>query len=342
MPIWKNLSVIRKLVQLLAFLFLVYGSTIVGFYAADKLSGAFPVISCSYEERTADACVLMPLQHNITKQAGTILKADSFDFTMLLPIATTLGTFIMLFVVLNKAFCGWLCPLGTFQEWLGIIGQKLGLQRSDSLEPALVDKIRPVKWIMLGLLVIILPVLSGINMAGAEFAAPYCKVCPSRILTTLAAGQLNHLYIDTSSTGYMILSIIADTLFGLIVVLALTIRQPFCRICPILAMHAIFSKIGLVRLTKNYTSRCDKCGLCAKACPMDIREIHTSQEKDILFPDCTLCGRCVEFCPDQGEMSMKYGVIPIKVSSPEYFKERNKAQKIWEGKKKTVKSAEQA
>ncbi len=333
MPFWKNLSVIRKLVQLLAFLFLVYGSVFVGFYSADKISGAFPALSCAYDAKTADYCVLIPLQHQLGHSLGPALAAGMFSLSLFLPILTTLGTFLILFVLLNKAFCGWLCPLGFFQEVLGMLGQKLRLQRTESLDSKLVDRIRPVKWLMLAFLVILFPLASGLGFVGHELGDPFCKICPSRILTTLAAGQLNQLYIDTSSTGYMILSIIADLLFGLIIVLSLTMRQPFCRICPMLSMHALFRKVGLVRLVKNYTSRCDKCGLCAKACPMDIREIHTSKEKDILFPDCTLCGRCVEFCPDKGVMAMKYAVIPIKVSDPQYFKERNRAQKVWEGKK---------
>ena len=333
MPFWKNLSVIRKVVQLLAFLFLVYGSVFIGFYSADKLSGAFPALSCAYDAKTADYCVLIPLQHQFGHRVGPALAAGVFTFSLILPVLTTLGTFLLLFVLLNKAFCGWLCPLGFFQEVIGMIGQKLRLNRIESLSPKLVNRIRPIKWLMLGFLVVLFPLASGLGFVGHELGDPFCKICPSRILTSLAAGQLNQLYIDTSSTGYMILSIIADTLFGLILVLSLTMRQPFCRICPMLSMHALFKKVGLVKLVKNYTSRCDKCGLCAKACPMDIREIHTSKEKDILFPDCTLCGRCVEFCPDKGVMAMKYAVIPIKVSDPQYFKERNRAQKMWEGKK---------
>jgi len=342
MPLWKNLSFIRKCVQLAAFIFLVYGSVVVGFYSADKLSGAFPALSCAYDAKTADYCVLIPLQHQFGHRIGTALAAGAFAFSTILPLLTTLGTFLILFVLLNKAFCGWLCPLGFFQELVGMLGQKLRLNRTEALDDKLVDRIRPVKWLMLGLLVILFPLASGLGFAGHELGDPFCKICPSRIVTTLAAGQLNQLYIDTSSTGYMILSIIADTLFGLILVLSLTVRQPFCRICPMLALHALFRKVGLVRLVKNYTERCNKCGLCAKACPMDIREIHTSDARDVLFPDCTLCGRCVEFCPDKGVLALKYATIPIKVSDPQYFKARNKAQKEWEGSAKPRRKSAEA
>lgn len=334
MPVWKNLSVIRKVVQLAAFIFLVYGSVIVGFYSADKLSGSFPALACAYDAKTADYCVLIPLQHQFGHRIAPAISAGAFALSTILPLLTTLATFALFFIVLNKAFCGWLCPLGFFQEVIGMIGQKLRLKRDESLDPALVDRIRPVKWLMLELLVVLFPLASGLGFISHDLGDPFCKICPSRILTTLSAGQLNQLYIDTSSAGYMVLSIIADTLFGLVLVLSLTMRQPFCRICPMLAMHAMFRKVGLVRLVKSYTPRCEKCGLCAKACPMDIREIHTSQAKDVLFPDCTLCGRCVEFCPDRGVMSLKYAMIPIKVSDPQYFKARNAAQQAWEGKQR--------
>jgi formate hydrogenlyase subunit 6/NADH:ubiquinone oxidoreductase subunit I len=98
-----------------------------------------------------------------------------------------------------------------------------------------------------------------------------------------------------------------------------------------LALHAVFRKLGLLRLVKQASPRCGKCGLCAKACPMDIREIHTEMEKrDVTFEDCTLCGRCVEFCPDRGVLQLKYAGFPLFRADPQYFKRRKKAQGAWE------------
>ena len=326
-----NLSLLRKLVQLAAFVFLVYGSVIVGFYSADKISGSFPALSCAYDMQNADYCTLIPFQHQMDHRVGTVLAAGGSLLAALLPTLITLGTFLLLFVVLNKAFCGWICPLGFFQEVLSLIGQKLGLQRTESLPEKLVDRIRPFKWVILLLLVFALPLLTGLGVTGHEAGDPFCKICPSRILTTLATGSTDQVYLDTSSWGYLILSVVANFLFGLILVWGLFVRQPFCRICPMLALHAVFRKVGLVRLVKNAKPRCEKCGLCAKACPMDIREIHTEMEKkDVLFSDCTLCGRCVEFCPDQGVLQLKYTFVPLLKADPAYFKKRKKAQSQWE------------
>jgi polyferredoxin len=328
----SNLSVLRKLVQLAFFLFLVYGAVIVGYYSADKLSIAFPALTCAYDHQSADYCVLVPFQHQMGHRLGGIIAAGGNLLMGLLPTLITLGIFLLFFVVLNKAFCGWICPLGTFQEWIHLIGTKLGLRQREGAPAGLVKRLRPVKWLILLFLVFIFPLLSGIGYLNHDLGDPFCKICPSRIMTSLFSGSGAEFHVDSASPYTMVLSVTADFLFGLMIALSLTTRQPFCRICPMLALHAVFRKIGLLRLVKNASSRCEKCGLCAKACPMDIAEIHTEMEKrDVTFEDCTLCGRCVEFCPEKEVLQLKYASIPIFSADPQYFKRRNKAQKEWEG-----------
>jgi len=327
----KNLSVIRKLVQISAFLFFVYGGSVTGYYLADKVSGALPALSCAYDMQGADLCTLIPFQHQMDHRLGEAIANGGNMMMGLMPTLITLGTFVVLFVLLNKAFCGWICPLGTFQELLHNLGQKLGLQRSESLDPVLVKRMRPAKWLILLLLVFGFPLLTGIGWVNHDLGDPFCKICPSRILTTLATGDSSQLYIDSASKTTLALSLTADFLFGLMIALSLSVRQPFCRICPMLALHAVFRKLGLLRLMKRATPRCDRCGICAKACPMDITEIHTEmQKKDVTFEDCTLCGRCVEFCPYKDVLQLKYAGFPVFSADPLYFKPRKKAQRNWE------------
>lgn len=326
-----NLSIVRKLVQINAFLFFVYGGVITGYYLEDKISGALPALSCAYDFQGSDLCTLIPIQHQMDHRLGeTIVKGGNLMMGIM-PTVITLGTFLVLFVLLNKAFCGWICPLGTFQELLQIIGQKIGLQRQHSLAKPLVSRIRPVKWFILLILVFGFPLLTGMGLLNHDLGDPFCKICPSRILTTLATGDTSQLYVDTANTTTIVLSLVADFLFGLMIALGLTLRQPFCRICPMLALHAVFRKLGLLRLIKNATPRCERCGLCAKACPMDIHEIHTDMEnRNVTFEDCTLCGRCVEFCPDKNVLQLKYAFLPIFSADPQYFKKRKKSQTTWE------------
>lgn len=329
----RNLSVLRKLVQLAAFGVLVYGAPLTGYYLADKLSIAFPVLTCAYDMSNADIGVLIPLQHGMAHRLGeTVAAGGSLWLQGLLPVLTTLGTFLLLFVLLNKAFCGWVCPLGFFQEAVHLVGQKLGLRPRESLAEGTVRRLRPAKWLILMGLVFLLPLLTGLGAASHAYVDPYCQICPSRLVTTLANGSTEQVFLDTSGPTRLVLSGAANFLFGLILAVGLTVRQPFCRICPMLGLHAAFRKLGLLRLVKQPRPRCDKCGLCARACPMDIREVHTTTKSgDITFPDCTLCGRCVEFCPDRDVLQLKYAGIRVFGAAPGYFKGRNQAQRRWLG-----------
>jgi ferredoxin-type protein NapH len=329
-----NLSILRKLVQLAAFLFLVYGSVIVGYYTADKLSVAFPALSCAFNFDTADYCTLIPVEHQLAHRFGPVVAAGGNIMMGLLPTLVTLGTFLLLFIVLNKAFCGWICPVGTFQEVLHLLGTKLGLRQRTNVTPGLRQRLRPVKWLILLFLVFIFPLLTGLGYFGHDMVDPFCKICPSRLMSSLFSGSTDQFHVDTATPAAMVLTISADFLFGLVIALSLTTRLPFCRICPMLALHAVFRKLGLLRLVKSGTDRCEKCGLCVKACPMDIAEIQTEMGKrDVTFEECTLCGRCVEFCPEQGALQLKYIGLPVFVSDPQYFKRRNQAQKQWQSKR---------
>ena len=326
-----NLTIIRRIVQIIAFIVMVYGIGLGGYYLADKFSSSLPALACAYDMETADHCSLVSFQHQMDHRTAPVLASGGSIFEALLPTLITLGTFAFLLIFLSKAFCGWICPLGTFQEWLNLLGQKLGLQQSETLGQNVTAKTRPVKWIMMIFLLFVFPLLAGFGVVGHELGDPFCRICPSRILTTLATGDTKELVVDTSTMGYLILSVIGTFLFGLMMAFGLMVRQPFCRICPMLALNTMFKKIGLVRLVKEAKPRCVKCGLCAKACPMDIHEIHTDMEnKDVIFPDCTLCGRCVEFCPDKDVLKMKYAFFPILSADPAYFKKRKKAQTQWQ------------
>ena len=326
-----NLTIIRRLVQITAFIVMVYGIGIGGYYLADKFSSSLPALACAYDMHTADHCSLVPFQHQMDHRVGPVLTSGGTFMEAFMPTLITLGTFIVLLVVLSKAFCGWICPLGFFQEVLNIVGQKLSLQQTETLSKKATSRTRPVKWFMLIFLVFFFPLLTGFGIVGHEFGDPFCRICPSRILTTLATGETKELVLDSSSTGFWLWSVVATFLFGLMMAIGLMVKQPFCRICPMMALNTIFKKLGLVRLVKEAKPRCEKCGLCAKACPMDIHEIHTDMEnKDVIYPDCNLCGRCVEFCPDKDVLKMKYAFFPILSADPAYFKKRKKSQTQWE------------
>lgn len=330
-----TVTALRRTVQLFSLVFFVYGAYIFNtFYTGDKLTQALPALSCAYDMKGGDYCALIPLQHQIDHRVSGVFNGSVDIMGGIMPTVITLLTVAALVVVLSKAFCGWLCPLGFFQELVNMIGTKLGFTQTQTLSLEATKKFTIAKWAILLFLVFIFPLLTGLGFLSHAWGSPYCSICPSRILTTLLTGDASQVYVSTAGASYFALSLIADMLFGLMIALALFVRQPFCRICPILPLQSVFKKIGLLRLVKSESSKCEGCGQCVKACPMDIHALCDSVEKpkNITSTDCTLCARCVEFCPHDGVLAVKYAPLTLFGSSKEYFKKRVKIEKWWSGK----------
>jgi ferredoxin-type protein NapH len=329
MKLWQSIRLgrLRFTVQLTMLVFLLYGGALIGHYAADKLSGTLPALSCAYDDQSSDYCVLIPFQHQLHHRVGEgLVRLQQFSVELIIPLLFTLGSFLLLFVVLNKAFCGWICPLGTIQELMYRLGRRLGrpLQR---LMPGRVEKVRPVKWLMLLGLVFALPLAAGLGVAPHAAGDAFCQVCPSRVLTSLAGGSGEQLAVNTAGWAELGFGALRDFLVGFVLIAALAVRQPFCRICPMLALHASFRRLSPTRLVKRENARCDKCGICHQACPMDIHEIWKQHGSKAFHEDCTLCGRCAEFCPDDGVIQLKLGPLALFRSSRDYYRGRVKGEK---------------
>lgn len=326
---FRSLARIRLTVQLAMLVFLVYGSTVVGHYAADKITGALPALSCAYDQRNAAYCILIPTQHQIHHRIGeAMVRAQQLTFQMVLPLLLTLATFLAFFFVIGKAFCGWVCPLGTIQELIGRVGRRfnLPLRRFEGGDLGAPARVRPVKWLLLVGLVFLLPLLTGLGVTPHSLGNPYCDICPSRIATTLLTGNTEQLAIRVDDKVAFALGAIADALAGFIVVGALAVRQPFCRICPLLAFNSLVQRLSPLRLVKRSHDKCEKCGICTQACPMDIAEIAQHHGRKAYGEDCTLCGRCAEYCPEDGVISLKWGRWGLFASSRDYYKNRVKAE----------------
>ena len=65
-----------------------------------------------------------------------------------------MGIILVLTILLGPVFCGWVCPLGSIQEWFGKIGKRLFGKRYNQFIPRKVDKyLRYIRYITLVLIV---------------------------------------------------------------------------------------------------------------------------------------------------------------------------------------------
>ena len=342
--LFPTLGRFRLAVQLVMLFVTVYGSVFVGTYMADKISNNLPALSCAYDQMNGGYCVLIPTQHILHHRIGeAMVRAQQLTVGMVLPLLMSFAAFFAFFFVIGKAFCGWVCPLGTLQELIGKLGRRfnIGVRHFNPDDLGAVKRVRPVKWLLLLGLVFLLPLLTGLGVTPHSMGNPYCDICPSRVATTLLTGNTEQLALNLGDNVSFSLGAIANLLIGFTLVGALALRLPFCRICPLLAFNSVFQRLSPMRLAKPSREKCGSCQICTEACPMDIPEISKEAGRKAYNEDCTLCGRCAEYCPQEGVIQLKWGPLALFSSRREYYKNRVKSE-LPDGTVKPLKFAKSA
>jgi len=194
----------------------------------------------------------------------------------------TLGTLGIYGTLMGRAFCGWACPFGAIHDLLSCLrGER---------------KVKAPRYWFTKYIVLSLVVISAWITVDTFF----CKVCPSGSL--FAAIPFYVLYPNFQGFGVFfyihILTLVAT------VVLAYFVSRFWCRyLCPLGAINGLFNKVSVVNIHLN-KERCDGCKVCLKACEMGIRRVDEIGRST----DCTLCGQCVEACPDKALSFTKFAV----------------------------------
>jgi len=301
-----RISSLRNKIQILSFILFVYGG-----YIAIDLGQRLPIFSCPYVPGSPGGCYLLGLQHEFNTTLPHFFGQRGLD------ILKNLGLFLAFFLVLNKAWCGYLCPLGTLQDWITKLRKMMGIgyTRYDEMS---FKKLSKIKYILLFLLLAIpVGIRSGLLPEGMH--APFCQICPVRVLMPLFNGDTSQLDVNFSSTSTMIMTSLGLIVAAIFLVGSFLKKRFFCFFCPMSALHYIFSKFSFLRLEKD-GSKCTRCGNCYRACDVGIIEIADDiVSTNIVKDDCIMCFKCVEVCPEDGALDVKFFKIPLYTASHEGF-----------------------
>jgi polyferredoxin len=229
-------------------------------------------------------------------------------------------TFALWFVFLNKAWCGYACPLGTIQDWITSIRTKLGVRYSRYSEEQF-KKLKVIKYVLLALTVLI-PLGIGGALLPHSIGTPFCDICPGRMIIPLFSGDTSQLTIDFSTQSSMILTALGMLITGLFFVGAFVKKRFFCFFCPMSALLYLFSKPAMLNLKKD-GDKCTRCGDCYRVCDMEIKEIADDVEQTrIMQDDCIMCLKCVAACPEEGVLKATFVGLPVFESTEEGFIKR--------------------
>jgi ferredoxin len=122
----------------------------------------------------------------------------------------------------------------------------------------------------------------------------FCKLCPQG---TFEAGIPLVVWDPVNALRGLVgwLYWVKIGILLLVVVAAIAIKRPFCRlICPIGAVYSIFNKGSMLHMTFD-SSACTDCKICRRICPTDIDPTQNANQLE-----CIRCFECSWNCPKSG------------------------------------------
>jgi len=190
--------------------------------------------------------------------------------------------FMLMSILLKKAFCSWLCPVGTFSEFLWRIGRRF-FGRNLHLPKWFDIPLRGLKYILLGLFIAVIGVMSAEALDGF-MQTPY------------------GLLVDVKMMNFFRdMGITAAVVIALLTVLSMLVQNFWCRyLCPYGALMGLASLLSPVKIRRDVEA-CIDCSKCSKACPSGL---SVDQLVQIRTVECTACMACVAVCPAQDALQL--------------------------------------
>jgi polyferredoxin len=199
--------------------------------------------------------------------------------------------FIAMSLLLKRAFCSWLCPVGTLSEYLWKAGRKL-FGRNLVLPRWLDIPLRSIKYLLMAFFMVIIGSMSAA-------ALDNFMVQPYGILADV---KMLHFFLHMSTTALVVVALLA--------LLSVFIKNFWCRYaCPYGAVMSIASLASPFKIRRDEES-CIACGKCAKACPQNLPVDRLLQ---IRTAECTACMECVASCATQNALQF---ALPPRRATP--------------------------
>ncbi len=221
-------------------------------------------------------------------------------------------------VFLGRFFCGWICPMGTLQHFVGNLPSesKRGKQRIDSNR---YKRWQTGKYVVLlaGLIAAcfgsavlgwldpfsLLVRSFGLSILPAFNAAVRAILLPleqSHVGILKSTGEIAHALLDLTvldfRQAHFMQSLALGILFIAILAVSLRVTRLWCRaVCPLGALLGVASRWSILGLHKD-PGTCDKCNRCLLHCQGGDDPIGGVPWRK---SECLMCMNCVGACPHE-------------------------------------------
>jgi len=179
-------------------------------------------------------------------------------------------------VLAKRAFCSWVCPVGTLSEALAALSirffrRKIGLPRWIDLP------LRSLKYLLLLFFGYVVFFQMGPTAVGYFLDSPYNRVADVKML---------YFFEQIGPFGLKVLLVLVG--------LSVVVPYFWCRyLCPYGALLGALSLLSPLKVTRHASS-CIDCNLCTKACPS---HLPVAKLVRVRSDECFGCLSCVAACP---------------------------------------------
>ena len=191
-----------------------------------------------------------------------------------------LGITIITALVFRRAFCGYICPLGTLQELSRKLG-KIFIPKKYQV-PQKLDRIaRYLKYLVLVGVIVFSVLLGELVIRPFDPWVAWHHMTSTELFSQFVGGFV-----------ILLVSLLASTVYD----------RFFCKyLCPMGAFLGLVGKIGYFRIKRNITT-CTNCSACSRACPVDI---PVASLLEVKTAECISCNLCVTACPEKSTLEQR-------------------------------------
>jgi len=257
-----------------------------------------------------------------------------FIFSYTFPLLYVVIVIFTMTIVLGRLFCGWICPFGFIMDLIVMLRKAFKI-RYRNLSDRLNKDLHQARYVILLFFLIGAPAILWYispppNLHFVAFTAqflagsfrPYTVLIDPLIpLVIPYTGPLvvSHINLSYPYTQEFINyagknhgQMLAIVFVGLTLVGSFFVRRVWCRFCPTGASLGVVNRFNgfkwapLLHLDKD-EEKCTKCGVCKRVCQIQVPDVYEQKGGKINTSMCMLCLRCVEMCPYEDAVVLKFG-----------------------------------